>query len=372
MNKIKDIVVDDEMRHHANKSIARRSIVGGFIYLIIWFSIVIPHKFYATTPEFSFWFTLIFVTMAVARLVLIANFNIVYGRNPILWKGLFFPIVWLPALTWGVLCAIALVNPSFDRLSLAIFISTAGLVGGGVAALIPSRILTVGLISAYLVPGAMTLLYWDARDPSVHIVFFIFWVGMLFVTRTQHREYWVNLKQSFLIKKHAAELELLNTLDGLTGLKNRKCFDELLIKELKRSIRTQSDISLLFIDVDHFKNVNDQHGHLVGDECLRKISRLLQDQVKRETDTIARYGGEEFAIILADTTREQAFEIGQVIRKNVESLDIQYGHLAVSLTVSIGISSCVPQPGCKGEVLIELSDSALYRAKHNGRNQVCY
>jgi len=370
MSEIREIMRDKNMMAQANKVIAKRSIIGSYIYLLIWFSIIIPHEFFKSSPDICLWLTCTFIVLAALRIALIINFDRFYYKYPSVWKIFFFSVVWLPALLWGILCAATLIHPVFESMSLAFIVSTAGLTGGGVAALVPSRFLTIGLITGYLIPTELALLFTDVYNPSVGIVFLIYWVGMFSVTRTQHREYWLSLKHSNLIKKYAADLEHLNTLDGLTGLKNRVFFDQTLKKEMKRAIRAQTYISLLFIDIDHFKRVNDRYGHLVGDECLRRISALLHKEVKRENDTVARYGGEEFAIILPNIHREKAVYVAEKIRRHVEKMNPDYGDLEVFITVSIGVASARPQPGASGEAFIEQADNALYKAKNNGRNQV--
>ena len=141
---------------------------------------------------------------------------------------MFYPIVWMPALVWGVFCALTFSLAEFGYLSLAFIVGTAGLTGGGVSALIPSRPLALGLLTSYLAPGGIVLLLSDTYNISVGIIFLVYWIGMYAVTKNQHREYWQGLKASFLLKEHAVELKQLNTLDGLTGLKNRTFFDQTL------------------------------------------------------------------------------------------------------------------------------------------------
>jgi len=193
---------------------------------------------------------------------------------------------------------------------------------------------------------------------------------MFTVVGNHHREYWVNLKHAFLLKQYAADLEHLNTLDGLTELKNRKFFDQSLKYETKKAIRSRSSLSLLFIDIDHFKQVNDRYGHLAGDDCLRRISTVLKEHARRETDIVARYGGEEFAVIIPDSAREHAVNLAEKIRKAVEKMDAHYDEIQILLTVSIGVSSIIPQPGDLETTLIKQADNALYEAKDNGRNRV--
>ena len=362
--------INNEMALEANKNIAKRSITGSYIYLVIWFSIILPHKFYIRSPEICLGFTLTLIIFAAARIGLALNFNRIYQKSPKLWKVLFFPVIWIVALVWGLFCALTFFLPELGYMSLAFVVATAGLTGGGVSALVPSRLLTLGLITAYLAPGGFVILISDTYNVSVGIIFLVYWIGMYAVTKNQHREYWLWLEASFLLKEYAEELEQLNTLDGLTGLKNRAYFDRALKQEMKRAIRVQSPLSLLFIDIDHFKKINDDHGHLVGDECLRRISSLFKELIKRETDIAARYGGEEFAVILPNNNKEQALIMAEKIRQTVENMDPLYEETNVSLTVSLGVSSIVPELGASEEAFIKQADNNLYRAKRNGRNQV--
>ncbi|WDP92362.1 MAG: GGDEF domain-containing protein [Desulfobacter sp.] len=365
-----DFDIAQEMAFQANKDISQRSITGTYIYLVIWFSIIVPHKFYEKSPEICLWMTVILILFAGLRIGLILNFNRIYQKSPQLWKVLFYPTIWVAALAWGTFSAMTFILPELNYMYVAFVVATAGLTGGGVSSLVPSRLLTLGLITGFLAPGGCLLLLSHAYNLSVGIIFVVYWIGMYAVTKNQHREYWQGLKTSFLFKEYAVELEQLNTLDGLTGLKNRTFFDQTLKQEMKRGIRSRSRLSLLFIDIDHFKTINDAHGHLVGDECLRRISSLLQKTIRRGTDTVARYGGEEFAVILPDNNREQALVMAEKIRQKVKKMDQPYGATQISLTVSIGVSSIVPEPGMSEEEFIERADNNLYKAKHNGRNQV--
>ena len=168
------------------------------------------------------------------------------------------------------------------------------------------------------------------------------------------------------------QLRDLSIRDGLTGIYNRRHFDEVLLSEWKRSIRTQKPLSLLLIDVDCFKQLNDRYGHLEGDECLKKIAEQLSKILRRSSDTLARYGGEEFAAILPETTQENAQLIADAMRTSVEDLKIaNEGSRAASVaTVSIGVCSENAMLSRPAEELLNAADAALYRAKKQGRNCV--
>ncbi len=157
--------------------------------------------------------------------------------------------------------------------------------------------------------------------------------------------------------------------DKLTGIGNRKLFDALLSKKLEEVKRKESSFALLLLDIDHFKGVNDQYGHLAGDFVLQKVAQALEDRL-RGSDVIARYGGEEFAVILSGTdSLSKAQKIAETLRKLVESLNFQYRDNDIHVTVSVGVSLCSKDDD-NPDGIITRADNALYRAKDAGRNQV--
>jgi diguanylate cyclase (GGDEF)-like protein len=174
-------------------------------------------------------------------------------------------------------------------------------------------------------------------------------------------------------KLHEANSKLasLSMTDGLTGIANRRNFDSHLEVEWKRAIREQQPLTLILVDIDHFKGYNDRYGHLAGDHCLRRIAQVLHDQASRPGDLVARYGGEEFALVLPHTDRA-ARALGAQCRTAVEHLRIAHdtSPTAPWVTVSAGIASLVPARNSHSSELIALADRALYQAKQQGRNQI--
>ncbi|MGE8187580.1 diguanylate cyclase domain-containing protein [Pseudomonas sp. NPDC086278] len=181
----------------------------------------------------------------------------------------------------------------------------------------------------------------------------------------------LRVSQQQLLDTNLVLQRLMNS-DGLTGLSNRRHFDEHLELEWRRSLRDQTQLSLLMIDVDYFKSFNDSFGHLEGDEALRKVASAIRDACARPSDLPARYGGEEFALVLPNTSPGGARLVAEKLRQAVAALKI--AHIAPtegsSLTVSIGLSTVIPQQGSDCRQLISAADKGLYLAKNNGRNQV--
>ena len=166
------------------------------------------------------------------------------------------------------------------------------------------------------------------------------------------------------------ELQEKNTLDELTGLYNRRFYDQKILAEFRRSRRNLTPLSLVVIDIDHFKQVNDNYGHLAGDECLVAVSSCIKRCLRRSADISCRYGGEEFCLILPETDSHGAISLAEELRESVEVCQISYNNITIKLTISCGISTYLQQKHVKPEHLFALADKALYKAKDNGRNQV--
>ncbi len=176
------------------------------------------------------------------------------------------------------------------------------------------------------------------------------------------------------LKRLNEKLHLLSTTDGLTKLANRRKFDERMGLEWKRMFREKKPMALIMCDIDFFKFFNDTYGHQAGDDCLALVARAIDVNVKRPADLACRYGGEEFAVILPEASAEGAAHLAELIRKEVEALEIRHAGSKVSkyVTLSLGLSSTVPADRLAFESLIKEADKALYEAKERGRNQVFY
>ncbi|MDU9402721.1 sensor domain-containing diguanylate cyclase [Pseudomonas sp. zfem004] len=166
------------------------------------------------------------------------------------------------------------------------------------------------------------------------------------------------------------QLERLAMNDALTGLANRRCFDETLALEVQRAQRQGTSLALLMIDIDYFKLYNDTYGHVAGDACLREVSHVLQACVRRAGDLVARYGGEEIGVILANTEREGAAAVARHVLERLSQRNIVHRTSPFGqVTVSIGIASVPGAQLQSGQALIDAADQALYGAKGAGRNQ---
>jgi diguanylate cyclase (GGDEF)-like protein len=174
------------------------------------------------------------------------------------------------------------------------------------------------------------------------------------------------------LEANNASLKLLALSDGLTGLANRRHFDQRLSAEFKRAIRDQSPLALVMIDVDYFKRFNDHHGHVAGDACLQMVAKAALAGQRRPGDVAARFGGEEFAILLPDTDVNGALAVAESVRAAIAELQFAHGASPFRiLTVSAGVHAVVPVRGQPARMLVEAADRGLYQAKAEGRNRVC-
>jgi len=167
------------------------------------------------------------------------------------------------------------------------------------------------------------------------------------------------------------QLEELSYQDGLTGVANRRMFDNRLQMEWSNAQRNSLPLSLILLDIDYFKQYNDHYGHVRGDDCLKSVGQALSGAAVRPRDLLARYGGEEFVLLLPETDAQAAAQVAERCRQLIREQNIQHAHSQVAplLTISLGVGTLVPGPFDQPEAFLERVDSLLYKAKHQGRDQ---
>lgn len=187
----------------------------------------------------------------------------------------------------------------------------------------------------------------------------------------------LNQDLDLLVRARTDELEQANQklkevsiTDGLTGLYNRRHFDDVFASEFQRAYREKKPLALLMIDVDHFKPINDTHGHPFGDLCLQQVASIIMRSIRRPPDLAARYGGEEFVVLLPNTDLEGALCVAEAIRANLEATPVSDAAHCIRLTASLGAGAEIPASRDDPERLLRQVDQCLYQAKHNGRNRI--
>lgn len=165
-------------------------------------------------------------------------------------------------------------------------------------------------------------------------------------------------------------LETLSITDGLTGLYNRRYFDEVYPREFQRAIRDETPLAVMLLDIDHFKNFNDTYGHLTGDECLKMVASKIKNELLRVSDMAFRHGGEEFCVLLPNTRTRGAVLVAERIRTQIQTSEIQFNHQKISVTISIGLISRKPSQDLHPDGLMENADTAMYQSKQRGRNRI--
>jgi len=178
------------------------------------------------------------------------------------------------------------------------------------------------------------------------------------------------LERTLELEKANKKLEALSITDGLTGIKNRRYFDEIYPREFRRAMRDKTPIAVFLMDIDRFKRFNDTHGHMAGDKCLKIVVAIIEKVIKRIGDMSFRYGGEEFVLLLPNTQEEGAAQMAERIRHQIETADFWYEDRKLSTTISIGLACGIPEKDMTEDEMLTNADTALYQSKQNGRNRV--
>ena len=353
------------------EDLEQRATPGMFFYIAVTLVVLGVNDFYLRHPVFSVIFFTAIVVIAVFRIAQYYFFQRFYERHMALKRRVLLTSACATALTWGTGFAYFMAQSLATTSYVVGIASTVGLTAGGAIAFLPVWPLAVGYSIFMLLPGALTMGLLGIHLPMV-VLLFVYMLYLAIITARGNREYWDALENEHLLRLRNEEIRQLSRIDGLTGLYNRRYFDELFSKSWKVAGRNRSPIALMIGDIDHFKQINDTYGHPAGDLFLKDIARLLHDIAKRETDFIARYGGEEFVILMMNIGKEDARHIADKIHSDVGNLQVAYEHQVMQVTLSLGVMTGVPGQEESTESFLKKADDALYRAKKEGRNRVVF
>jgi diguanylate cyclase (GGDEF)-like protein len=367
---IEDIVQRPELQRRLLLDCANRVKGGIFVYVCLWLAIGMASGFAHQQPVFWLVNVGIFSFNAILRLWLQINLARLADERLQTAKLLFTGLLFLNVLHWGVLTSLSVLMPALHEIQIPMLLAAGGIAASGASVLAIHRLLRVLSPIAVVAPVVIALLVQpSAANTLVAVLCVIMVIYFIATTKVLYNDYWAALSNSLLLEQRARQLEELSNTDALTHLRNRLYFDVNFASEWKRACRHRWSVAILVIDLDHFKNINDQHGHAFGDVCLQTVARLLQAEVQRAGDIVARWGGEEFIILLTQTGPESAVAVASRLLRAMSQYTLYNGDQPVPVTGSIGVASAVPVRPDQGYQLINQADQALYQAKERGRNQ---
>jgi diguanylate cyclase (GGDEF)-like protein len=360
-------------RNKTNKRVVQdlksRSTFGIFFYIILSFVVVFAAKLYETHLFFSICFLLSISGICLFRLIHLKISPKMGERYETLNKNIFFASVIITALIWGAVFALTMLLNREYVPQMLMNVLICGLCAGGVVAFVPDMRLSIIFNISILMPAVIVILATGVNVPlAVMIILFSIYMGL--IAYRGNGEYWNALENEYLLEIKSREMTRLSNTDVLTGLYNRRYFDNEFERELKRSGRSSNMLSVIMLDIDDFKVINDTFGHQVGDEYLKKAAQILISVFKRESDIVARYGGEEFIVLLPGMNADHARQLAEDLQDKIKAMTIDHQGNKVAATISSGIICCVPDVNTISDSIISGADQALYMAKQEGRDRV--
>jgi diguanylate cyclase (GGDEF)-like protein len=360
-HRIDRLVSADKLRllyHQSFPALFVSVVVAGLLCLMLW----------GQVPPYALigWLVVIFVCALLRLGLFIAYFRTRPGsENLRLWERPFAVTLMLSSLTWGIGAIIVMPEESLVHQVVVMYVMI-GLAGGAISTYSAYRYMAVGSMLSLLLPPAVWMLFEGGVIPlSLAATSFIFILASLRATGVLATALHRSFQLTHELEGARAAFEEQAKTDVLTGLNNRRALFDQGARLLSYCERNQLTLSAILLDVDHFKKINDSHGHAVGDAALQHLARLLQSSSRR-SDLCGRIGGEEFALLLPDTHLQAACVLAEKLRQTVMDSPLLYQGETYALTISLGVSSS--DGGL--DALIHRADLALYKAKAQGRNRI--
>lgn len=363
-----DGVNQDQMNRRVFSDLRNRSTHGLIFYPIAVLIVISSDGFYARHFDFCLSFLLSMGGICVLRLVHLSidrwiSKSYATGNQFILAGS-----VALTALIWGIFFARFMALEDEFTTQLLMAICSVGLSAGGVVTYVPSLNLSL-VFNFFILSPAIVRMYIEQVNPHLVLAILIFSIYLMVIAYKANQEYHHALQNEFLLLKKSEELNTLSRIDVLTGLYNRRHFEERFAHEWQRSIRHRLPVTFIIGDIDHFKKINDDFGHQAGDAFLKLTARVLKESFRRATDLVARYGGEEFVVLCTDTDPTAAYEMAESLRQQMADISLTHNNQKISATISIGIATATPGIHDSRDTLMSIADKALYAAKQQGRNR---
>ena len=347
-----------------------RGIFGSVVYFFIFPSIFYPSDLYHSYPAVALGFTGLAFFISILRLVHCGLTKYFYDRFPVLWMTIFKCFSLCHAAILGILFFLVIIDTHLQVAQNITMLVCAGIASASISSLSPNLFMAVTFPQVLLLPSVFV----NALNEEFHsfaVVTIIYLVYLSALAIRGNKEYRRTFCIEEQLKQQKKELETLSQTDALTGLYNRGYFNTLYENLWNACVRNNIAVTMVMMDIDHFKQVNDTYGHLSGDECLRVVAKTVSRHLLRKTDISCRFGGEEFAVLLSNTPIQDAERLAETIRADIEATWVEYGDHRFQITASFGLASTLPKRDDKSLMLIERADRALYQAKKQGRNCVC-
>ena len=286
------------------------------------------------------------------------------------WINRHWLLVLLTAMGWGLAHALALSDPDFQRSQLVATVSTIAF--SSAVAFTFSMRLRRGLCTVLLLnlPGLLVLASNGEQQLPILLTLAFYLIYLLMVGTRSFREYHAGIALELQLLEQRDALERLSRTDSLTGLGNRHQFNDLFPLMLANAKRQGSPLALVLMDIDLFKRVNDQHGHLTGDACLEVFAERMRQVFRRDNDILLRMGGEEFAVLMPGTDLDSAQQMAEQFRACIADNPLQAREHRLNLTTSLGVGTFEPTRDNSSEAFFQRIDSALFQAKADGRNRL--
>lgn len=344
--------------------------IGGYFYLAGWLVVAIYGDAFSHSPVPAWSLTLLFLSLAVARRLHrpppeTTDIDVLES-----WLKTHWLIVFCTTTLFGSVFLWTLLDARLSAGLTAVLLSTMGLAVAIAHAFAMRFGYALVSVAVMYLPG-LAILWRRPEDSASAIVMTIYLVYVVATLWRSHDEYQHRLDIDQQLRDQSDLFEQQGRVDALTELANRRFFSESLMSMSQSARNTKNNLILIVLDLDYFKNINDQHGHTVGDSCLSIFASRLKENFSSDSEHPARLGGEEFGVLLQGESLESAIRRAEEFCSICAGTPIQVGTLAVKITVSIGVAKFDPDNHRDGDGLYRAADSAVYRAKNSGRNRVC-
>lgn len=358
-----------DFQRRADFDFIKRALPGVYLYLFAWPVIFLSTGFSQKHPDESILFGALFTVVCLLRLVHGKVTAKYYEQYYHLWNASLTVLCIIHASTWGVLFYLVNLVPHYAELSVLVNLVTAGIASAAVQSLVPKYRLTRWYITCLLIPLCLGTAL-DGDQFQLCFIVFMFWLYLLLVGRRYRKEYERAFRIEKTLSEKQVELHRLNRTDPLTQCHNRRYFNEQFDHYWQRCAKPQTPLSLVMLDIDHFKRINDEFGHPTGDQCLKHFVSVIANLNQHNGTELFRYGGEEFAVLLPNVSSENATEFAELARQTLQESPLILKQINIKMTLSAGVCSVIPTAFNSQDLLIELADQALYSAKSAGRNCV--